>query len=354
MQERRRRKMRKITGVAIMGWVVIFMAVSSFAATSPQALQDLEKAAKAEGQFIWQVPGSTDNWQPVADRFQAKYPDIKVSVFAASSAAMPARIITEARVKRFTFDLASANPEWILPLIERDLLEKYDPGKMTEVRPNTIIMNGFFHNFGDSPLFWAYNTNLVSKNDVPRTWDDLLRPKFKGSKISLRRLAQHLSGLYPEWRQNPDKIIQYLKQLKAQDVMWAIRLQDANNRVANGESLIGVFRTDGFTRMKKEGAPIEIAPISPSLGSPSGGMLVKGVAHPNAARLFITWMHSPEGRRALDAVDSGLAAPCEASPFARALCDKGIKFILSCTTIDEVKTYMAFEIAAAEALGIKE
>jgi len=346
--------MKKKVSAVVIGLAAMFLAVASFAATSPQALQDLEKAAKAEGQFIWQVPGTTDNWQPVADKFQAKYPEIKVLVFAASSAAMPARIITEARVKRFTFDLASANPEWVLPLIERDLLEKYDPSKLTDVRPNTIIMSGLFHNFGDSPLFWVYNTNLVSKNDVPRTWNDLLHPRFKGSKISLRRLAQHLSGLYPEWRKTPDRIIQYLKQLKAQEIMWAIRLQDANNRVANGESLIGVFRTDGFTRMKKEGAPIEIAPISPAVGSPSGGMLVKGVAHPNAARLFIVWLHSPEGRAALDTVDSSQAAPCEASPFARVLCDKGIKFILSSTTIEEVKEYLAFEKAAAEALGIKE
>jgi iron(III) transport system substrate-binding protein len=239
-------------------------------------------------------------------------------------------------------------------LIERDILEKYDPSKTVDVRADTILMNGFFHTLGDSPLFWVYNTNFVPKSDVPRSWEDLLLPKFKGSKISLRRLAEHLSGLYPEWRKNPEKIIQYLKQLKTQEVMWAIRLQDANNKVANGECLIGVFRVDGYTRMKKEGAPIEIAPISPSAGSPTGGMLVKGVAHPNAARLFIAWMHSREGRAALDKVDSGLAAPCDASAFARTLCDKGIKFALLSTTAEEVTAYLAFENAAAEALGIKE
>jgi ABC-type Fe3+ transport system substrate-binding protein len=158
--------------------------------------------------------------------------------------------------------------------------------------------------------------------------------------------------MYLEWQKNPTKVIQYLEQLRKQEIMWASNTQEAYNRVATGECMVGVFRSNGFTKMKQDGAPIELAPISYAVSSPTGAILVEGVPHPNAARFLVSWLHSPEGRGALEEIGFSLAEPCDASAFARVLCNTGIKFAQLSKTMEEAKKYLVFQDDAAKALGI--
>ena len=331
---------------------ITLFSINGFAAPSESAIRELYQAAKAEGAVVWQVPGSVAMWKPVVKTFREKYPDIDLKVFSGNLSAMPARIITEARAGKLSLDLATSNPESMLPLIERDALEKFDPSATSDLNPDILFMNGLLHNYGDTPLVWVYNTKLVSKKDVPRTKEDLLDPKWKGNKIGLRGIGKTVSWLLPEWRENPQKVVSYLEKLREQEIFWAARMFEQYKRVATGECMIGIYRTSGFFNMKKDGAPIALCPISPGVSTPTGAILPKGVQHPNAARFLLSWLDSSEGRTALDNIRFSPGDPCDASAVARLLCDNGIKHMRIATTAEGAKEYLNFQKDVTKALQI--
>jgi iron(III) transport system substrate-binding protein len=331
--------------------MVALLAVSSWAAPSKQTLQELERAAKAEGEVIWQVVGSAPMWQPAADAFHAKYPDIKVTVFSAGASEMPGRIITEAKANKISLDVGNTNPEFMLSLIERDLVVKYDWTKTSDMEPSAIVMDGLLVNLSDNPMVWAYNTKLVSKGDMPRSWEDLLHPRWKGFKITMLSNGQQVNGLLPEWRKNPEKVKGYLEKLRDQQIMSTPRIMDSYQRVANGECLIGVFRIAGYETMKEQGAPLALCPISPAAATPTGAMLIKGAPHPNAGKLLISWLAGPEGRAQLLKISFGKAEPCDASSVAKLLCDHGLQFVRLGRTLEEVKELRDFVAMATKTLG---
>ena len=343
---------RKIGSLIIAGFLMVaFMPATNWA--GPAEIQKLYEAAKAEGEVVWHVFGPTGPWEPIVKAFEKKYPGVDAKPFGHSVSRMPARLITESQAGRLTLDIPSANPQYIPPLLERNLLVKEDwvkfiPGLVTE----RILMDGYFLNVTDDPLVWVYNTDLVKRNEIPKSWDDLLDPKWKGHQISIRAMGGHLIGLYPRWRKNPDAVIAYLKKLNKQEIQGAANLGEAFGRVANGECKLGVFRSNSFINMKNDGAPIGLCPIGPSVTTPTGNVLLKDVPHPNAARLLLSWLHSPEGAAvSMKANKIGVITGPDSTPSARLLSGAGIKFIRVATTTEDCKDYMAFEKAANAAMG---
>ncbi|MFW2369065.1 MAG: ABC transporter substrate-binding protein [Desulforhopalus sp.] len=333
--------------------VFAFAMIPAKSGAGTMEIEKLYEAAKAEGEVVWHVFGPAGPWESVAKAFEEKYPGIDVKPFGHSVSRMPARLITEAQAGKLTVDVPSANPMYILPLLERDMLLKEDWGKIVpDLNPEVVLMDGYFLNETDDPLIWVYNTNLVKEDEVPKSWEDLLDPRWKGHQISVRAMAGQLIGLYPKWKENPDEVIAFLKKLNAQELQSAANLGEAFRRVATGECKVGIFRSNSYLKMKSDGAPIAIAPIGPAVTTPTGNILLKGAAHPNAARLLLSYLHSPEGAAvAAEAVKIGVITGPKSTPTAELLTSAGMKFERIANTLEECEDYMAFEKAANEAMG---
>jgi len=343
---------RRIAFFIIVGFIMVaFMPANNWA--GPAEIQKLYVAAKAEGEVVWHVFGPTGPWEPIAKAFEEKYPGVDAKPFGHSVSRMPARLITESQAGNLTLDIPSANPQYILPLLKRNMLVKEDWAKIIPgLESERVLMDGYFLNVTDDPLVWVYNTDLVKKNEVPRNWDDLLDPKWKGYQISIRAMAGHLIGLYPRWRENPDEVIAYLKKFSKQELQGGANLGEVFRRVANGECKLGIFRSNSFINMKNDGAPIGLSLIGPAVTTPTGNILPKNIPHPNAARLLLSWLHSPEGAAvAVKAAKIGVITGSESTPSARLLKKAGIKFIRVATTGEECKNYMEFEKVANAVMG---
>ena len=124
--------------------VTLLSAGTSFAAVSEQAIQDLYKAAKAEGEVIWQVGGTLRTYTPAAKAFEAVYPGVKCSVIEISATTIHTRIITEAAAGRVSLDVGGTMTDILLPLLKRDLLIKQDWSRITDSDPNLILFDGAF------------------------------------------------------------------------------------------------------------------------------------------------------------------------------------------------------------------
>ena len=145
---------------------------------------------------------------------------------------------------------------------------------------------------------FIYNTKLVKGADIPRKFEDLLHPKFKG-----RIVAPASPALFPFLAavMGEEAALDFVKRLVDQQQLALVpTLQDTSQRVANGEFLVG-YGHDGAGIIKR-GAPIAIAPLKHG-GEPSGCMVVNNAAHPAAAQLLAYFLTStPEGEKAAEEI----------------------------------------------------
>ncbi len=315
---------KKLTMVFI-SLTVVFFAVCSSAAPSEPALQELYKAAKAEGKVIWQYLGSVNEIKGVTGAFQAKYPEIKLTVFSVSAASVGTRVIGEATARRLTLDVGTTRPSYLMPLVERDLLVKYDWTKLG-IPKSDILLDGVCINMFDNPHVWLRNTNLVPEAEVPKTWEDVLNPKWKGHKISIRASAITFAPLFSTWKKDKQKAIDYVERLKKQEVVAGKRVAEVIMRISSGECPIGRASMSYVLEALKEKAPVALLPISPAADFASAIFTPKGVPNPNAAKFLMAWLKGPEAQKEWDKLGYGLASPPEASLVARMLAKNGVKF----------------------------
>ncbi len=150
-----------------------------------------------------------------------------------------------------------------------------------------------------SLCFVSYNTNLVKESEAPKSWDDLLDPKWRG-RIAMPRSPA--SWIYITVALGEKKTEQLLDGLmNKQEVKRLAKFSDVRTRVANGEFAIGIG-TDAFTLIRK-GAPIKMAKMNPMGLSNWAYYMMVDVEHPNLAKLWAYWITTLDGQKALAEVD---------------------------------------------------
>jgi iron(III) transport system substrate-binding protein len=203
-----------------------------------------------------------------------------------------------------------------------------------------VLFDGRFITYADSPRVWVYNTKLVSKAEAPKTWEDTLAPKWKGGKIAVRAAPSGFAWLFPAWKQDKKRVVDYLNRLAKQEVVPGTRDAEVANRIATGESPIGTLSMMSVMPSLKAGAPLALCPIGPTASDYDGFWIPKGAPHPNAAKFFLAWMASPEGTKEfLKAERGGPSYPPDASPQAKLLADSGVGFV-PIVSPEDLREYM--------------
>jgi ABC-type Fe3+ transport system substrate-binding protein len=342
----------------VIGFTAFLFSLSSHAFSAQnadQVMQELYTAAKnaGESKVIWQVATTIKEMQPFIDTFEKRFPGIKVNAFSLSGSEAPARIVTEAAAKRVTMDVGEGLLENMIPLRERDLVVKLDWLMSMGVSPGLLHLdNGFFGGSYDVNPVWIRNTDLVKKSDEPRTWEDLLGPRWKGNKMSVRGGGFFFLGLFPEWRKNKQKVVAYLEKLKKQELLVDARAALVLDRTVRGETPIGLANLLHLPKALKDGAKIAIMPISPSGGRPNVTFAPKGSPNPHAAKLFIAWSSTKESIEIHRALGRGLASPPGASQMADLLHAAGVEYI-NITKTEELRELDKFSLTVEEVLGFR-
>ncbi|MBI4320886.1 MAG: ABC transporter substrate-binding protein [Chloroflexi bacterium] len=302
-------------------------AVAKPAASAEQALYE---AAKKEGKVNYYSPSFTDEELALlTGGFKKKYPGIEVAVVKVSSTNTVNRILTEAAAGRLTVDVATAGLSIISPLLERDLLLSFDWASVADIPKESISLNGRFLAAYDSPYGWFYNTRTVAEADVPRKWEDLLLPKWKGQKLGIATVSSvfgfEAMNIQGTWDRQKYEL--FLDGLKAQQLAMETNQPLLAEKVASGELHMGTSTLGILTSIIEKGAPIKIASLSPTVVLRSGVYTPKGAPNPNAAKLFTAFLASKDGLELWNKTGRGPAAPCDASVPAKMLCDAKIQLV---------------------------
>ncbi|MET0500530.1 MAG: substrate-binding domain-containing protein, partial [Candidatus Binatia bacterium] len=145
----------------------------------------------------------------------------------------------------------------------------------------------------------AYNKQLVSPKDVPKNWQDLLEPKWKGGKLGMTTATHHVARLATLWGEA--KTTEYVKALAAQQPILG-PLGTIYSRLQLGEVLVTVTLTDSFVHQAKvSGAPIVHAEeVTPVISPAYNAGVLKGSPHPNAGHLFSAFLPTPPAQQILE------------------------------------------------------
>lgn len=279
--------------------LVVCVAASAFLTaqgdnwqTSP-AVKALYEKARAEGEVVLWGPQDRElDWIPA--EFGKRFPGIKVT-WSADRAANT-KVITEQRAGRYAVDVLSFSLGGLLPLSERKLLGTNDWAPWSN-DTRGILLDGTTAALYNLVYTVVYNESLVKPADVPKTWDDLLAPRWKGKLVASQFLLPRLLGFFAlEWGEA--KAAAYARALiDQQDTL--ITRAPREVILQRGERLVGVGEfVSAAMYWKSGGMAIGWAPMPLMVAAQFGVSPLARAPHPNAARLLSGWLISTEAKTA--------------------------------------------------------
>ena len=251
--------------------------------------------AKREGEVADYTSTNHQMSNPLVKLFEKKYPFIKVNLARIGGSKIIQRAETEAKAGLHAVDVIGTGELGIVSLIDRGLIAKYVSPMRENLREGFADKEGLWTVQHATLLFAAYNRKLVKADEVPRSWEAFLDPKWKG-KLSLDTEAFEWMGFLLK-QMGEQKALRYFERLAQQDVKFLRGRSLQLQLLAAGEFPITmVSNANLILDLKKAGAPIEPIRISPVLLRPSLLLLAANAPHPHAAMLYLDFLLSKDGQ----------------------------------------------------------
>ena len=266
----------------------------------------LIEAAKKEGKVVWYTSVDLPLAEKVAKAFEAKYPGVAVRVERSGAERVFQRIGQEYASNIHAADVAnSSDAAHFIVWKKGNLLEAYVPEDVGKFYPaEHKDPDGTFASFRVWVCIIAYNTNLVKKEEAPKSFADLLDPKWKG-KIVKAHPGYSGTIMTATYQMQRDLGWGFFEKLAAQNIMQVQSSADPPKRLALGERAVMADGNEyNIFQIKEKDGPVE--PVyategSPLIVGPTG--MFKTAPNPNAARLFCNYSFTPECQQLI--IDTG-------------------------------------------------
>jgi len=298
--------------VAFFVCFVIFVA-SAYAQASPAA-------AKKEGTLTLYTTIAEKDLATLTKPFEAKY-GVKVVVWRAGTDKVLQRSIAEARAKRYDVDVIHfGSPEMEALSREKILLPITSPVHK-DLQPGSVPPHREWAATLLSVWVQEYNTKLLKKTDLPKTYKDLLDPRWKG-KLGIETKDSDWFASVVDLMGGGETGVKFFRDLAAGNGL-SLRQGHTllNNMVISGEVPLALNQYNYMPEQaKKKGAPIDWFVLEPAIARSNAVGVARHAPHPNAALLFYEYLLG-EGQQYfvnMDYVPTNTKVP---SPF------KGVKIV---------------------------
>ena len=276
-----------------------------FASRAARAVEpSLVEAARKEGTVVW-YSGLIVNQivRPLSDGFEKKYPGITVQGSRLTSSEAALKILNEARAGKPQADIFDGTA-LVFRLAPAGVVENYKPMAAANFPEGSKEPNGVWTALNTYIMTPAVNTDMVAEKDIPKTYQDLLDPKWKG------RIA---------WTNDPttagppgfigniltfmgqDAGMAYLRKLAEQKVINVPGAQRVVlDQVIAGQYPLALMTFNYHSIISADdGAPVKWLPMQPAIQIPNPVGLVKNAPHPNAGKLLLEYILSEDGQKVL-------------------------------------------------------
>ena len=294
----------------------------------------LYEGAKKEGKIVWYT--SLTVYKEMAKFFEAKYPGISVELYRAPAVNLASRILSEAQAKRYIVDAIETTPGSLMLVRDNKLLLPYTSPHLADYPEGSKdkASGGLFYTTVDRESYAGigYNKNAIAGADVPKNFDDLLKPALKGKMgISNEEIGTRVVGAMLK-----EKGDGFVRKLAGQDIkQYALPALGLNELVVSGEVPVTFTAVDSNVRLAAaRGAPVAWLPgdlVPTNAGSLAAFLHTQ---HPHAALLFIDFMIGPEGQK-LFAEKYGYGSPRKEYGFKRWYPEQGLSTYEYANTIEK-------------------
>lgn len=266
-------------------------------ATATAQVEDpwVEQAKAEGGQLMVYTSMNAKDLDKVLAKFKETYPFVNIQYFRDTGENVIVKGLTEAQAGQYVADVYELDSASIGGQVQTELLAPFvspeseaysvllkDPGGYwTMDRINTVVV--------------AYNTNLVDPADAPKTWEDLLDPKWRGKMAVEHTDIELLGDMASVWGQARAYV--FWDGIAAQKPAIVDGHTELAEALAAGTYAISpttyAYRIE---KLKADGQPIEWVRTDPVFAFPTILSLANQAPHPATAKLFINWLLSESGQ----------------------------------------------------------
>jgi iron(III) transport system substrate-binding protein len=260
------------------------------------------EAAKKEGTLTLYTTIAEKDLPAIIKPFEDKY-GIKVTVWRAGTDKVLQRTVAETRAKKYDVDVIHFGAPEMEALAREKVLKPVDSPVQKDLLPGSVPAHKEWAATILSVWVQAYNTQAIKKSELPKSYKDLLDPKWKG-KLGIEV-------------KNDDWFATVVNQMGEQQGLAFFRELVAKNGISprHGHTLLNNMVVSGEVPLaltvynympeqaKKKGAPIDWFVIEPAIARANAVGIARQAPHPNAALLFYEYILGPDGQKAMVSID---------------------------------------------------
>jgi iron(III) transport system substrate-binding protein len=299
-------------GALLSSFVGLLTALFIAATVSAQSAGDILKAydslgksekrarlvdgAKKEGRFVFYGTLGVDAAAPMLEKFRQAFPYLTIGHYRGNGSGLFNKVVTEARGSKFEADVIEISAGPSAELIRAGYIDPYRSSEIETVRPEFRDGKNLWHAYQYLVVALAYNKNRVKESEVPKNYQDLLLPRWKGGKMSLDTDDGDIfAALLENWGEKSG--LEYFRRLAKQEpVLRNGHTLQAQLLAAGEVDLHPWSHAQRPLLMADRGAPVAIEFLQPVVSKAQGLLLANKSPHPHAAALFIDWALSEEGQ----------------------------------------------------------
>ncbi len=262
----------------------------------PGRMQRLVDGARREGVLNLYTSLTVDDMGALNAAFEAKY-GVKIRMWRASSDKVLQRVVSEARAARHEVDIVETNSPPLESLHREGLLQSVRSPSHADLIPAALPRHREWAGSRLNVFVQAYNTQIVTKQELPRSFAELLEPKWKG-KLGIESSDEDWFAVILGVLGEKEGLRVFRKLVADNGVSVRKGHTLLTNLVASGEVPLALT-VYNFTaeQLKRKGAPLDWFVIPPAVARANGVALARRAPHPHAALLYYEFIIGDEGQR---------------------------------------------------------
>ena len=251
--------------------------------------------AKREAEVVYYASMNLSEANALIGEFERRFPFIKVKLNRATSEKLLTRLLAEYSAKRSFADVIQTVEFSMHILARRGILARYTP-QANSLYPKQFKEEGYWTTVYYNAYVTGYNNKLVPAENLPKTYDDLLDPIWKGKLMMEGTKAEWFAGMLQIM--GAERGLKYMRALARQQPSPREGHELLAQLIAAGEGLLDLnIPVASVERMKERSAPMDWTALGAAPAVMVGVGEASQAAHPNAAKIFLDFVLSRDGQK---------------------------------------------------------